>query len=319
MKAKKTMRSFCFLILVFIGMLLCGKLFIPWNGIISGWEGFYQQPDNSVDLLFVGNSHSFASFVPEVFEGELNVLSYNISSNSQNIIQTYYNVKEAIRVQSPSIIVLEALALSNNDNWRPEDKWWSKEANFDGMKFSAVKIEAMREQYLPQNYVYAMFPFWRNHPNWSDFQNTASNMNRMLSSEPLENCKGYTPYTTTMTEQTIRQYKDMKYDPSKYLIHQNQRKHFEMLATLCKENHIQLVVVMAPMYDEYIKKINYPAWASEIQLMCKEADVQYIDYNLIYDQVGFDFSCFNNEFNSYHHLNAKGAELLSRDLAQKLQ
>jgi hypothetical protein len=313
----KIARCILFLFLLAAAVIMCGEVLTPFNDTMQNWLAIYEQPSDSIDVLFVGNSHSFATFDTEIFDETLGGKSIHLSTNSQNVVQTYYNVKEVLKYQKPGLIVLEAYAIRDNDNFRPEDRDWKKESNFDGMRWSANKASALFAQYLPENYLYAAFPLYRNHSNWVDFASIYTNIDNMLN-ENHGQYTGFRPSVSSMSPETVDAFARMEYSDKPIRIADSNLTYFKLLARLCEDEGIKLVVVMAPMFDVYIEKINYKSWYDALTDLTAQCRVTYIDYNLLYYEIGLTSDCFEDAFNGYHHTNGKGAEYVSRDLAAKL-
>ncbi len=72
---------------------------------------YNKAPKNSIDLLFVGSSHSYLGFNTKIFDNSFNINSYNFATGAQSIEGSYYAIMEILKKQSPKIIVLEAFSL----------------------------------------------------------------------------------------------------------------------------------------------------------------------------------------------------------------
>lgn len=314
-------------VLLVSGMETAAGLLYPSNDITRNWQFFYSLPRNSVDLLIVGSSHAFSSFDPEIFDGLSGKRTCILASNSQTVTQTYFNVKEALHYQKPELILLEAFGIDGNCNWQEKngrplggdafDRDWKKESNIDGMRLDLVKLEAIFEQYTPRNWPYALFKICRAHQNWKDTTQISLNFSRMRQPEQDFSC--FRPSVTQMSPETIEKYSEMKSSKNKFYLCEENQKYFHKLAQLCRENGIRLFVVMAPMYDGYIEKINYESRFQAIASLAQSEQVSYLDCNKVYDEIGLEATDFEDAFNSYHHLNAQGAEKVSRYVAERIE
>lgn len=47
------------------------------------YSNFYRLPEESVDVVFLGSSHSLNAFIPQELYNEYGITSYNLSSSSQ--------------------------------------------------------------------------------------------------------------------------------------------------------------------------------------------------------------------------------------------
>lgn len=289
-------------------------LLYPTNDIIRNWKAFYAQDENSIDLLIVGSSHAYSSFNIDMFS-ENGERAYILASNSQTVTQAYFNVQEALRSQKPKKIILEAFSINENSNWQNDkyetyDKDWKKESNIDGMHFGRVKVEAILKQYNWKDWSYAFFRIIRSHHNWKDVDMIQSNYEFTLYQAKTWN--PFRPSKTQMSQETVYKYQKMERDDTGFVISDVNIRYFHKLAELCREKGIRLIVVMAPMYDDYIDKINYESRYKAVLSIVNEEGVEYIDCNYAYDEIGMESSDFEDAYSEIHHMNAKGANKVSR-------
>lgn len=318
-RLKRFWAVLCFVTFFFIGLRTLVLLLYPSNMIIRTWQRFYALDKGEVDLLVVGSSHAFATFDPTIIMQETRMNSYNLASNSQNVVQAYFNVKEALHYQHPEAIILEAFSLDNNNNWRygeNYDRDWKKESNIDGMRFGLTKLEAVIEQYERVNWNYALFPIARCHSNWEDITTVGSNF--VFYTEGIREFSSFSPSYTSMSAETMERYAQAEYNPSEWVISETNVFHFRKLAQLCREEGIPLYIVMAPMYDVYIRSVNYDSWTGQIADLAESEGLRYIDCNQHYDEIGLTAQDFEDAFNSYHHLNSSGAEKVTRFVVEAL-
>ena len=316
---KQCLRGVCFILLFLVGLKVAVLLLYPSNAITRTWHRFYTLKKGEVDMLVVGSSHAYSTFDPSVISQVTGMESYILASNSQNTVQTYFNVKEALHYQHPEAIILEAFSLDNNNNWRygeTPDRDWKKEANIDGMRFGLTKLEAVMEQYERDNWSYALLPIARCHGNWKDVVTIGSNL--AFYTGGIREYSSFHPSQTSMSADTAEEYAEAAYDSSEWLISETNILHFHKLAQLCREEGISLYVVMAPMYDVYIRSINYDSWTGKIADLAESEGVFYLDCNRYYNEIGLTAEDFEDAFNGYHHLNSAGAEKVTRFVSETL-
>lgn len=304
----------------FVVMILVVQLLCPLNDIIKNWRSFYCLERQSVETLIVGSSHAFASFNTDMIQERTGKTAYILASNSQNVTQTYFNVLEALKYQTPERIILEAYSINADDNFRggeTDDKNWKKESNIDGMRFGAVKLRAVMEQYRPKNWTYALLSIARFHNNWKSSGDVLESARFLLTGAVDFN--DFRPSKSTMSEETMQKYAEAERSMSQYLVvSETNILHFQKLAALCREKGISLYVVMAPMYDVYIDSINYASWADQITALTEQEGVPYLDCNACYDEIGLTAQDFEDAYNSYHHLNASGADKVTAFVMEEL-
>lgn len=70
----------------------------------------YMQPENSVDVLAIGTSMTYAGLNTNVLWANWGIASYNLASAEQQYWNTYYYLEEFLKLQRPKLILLDAKA-----------------------------------------------------------------------------------------------------------------------------------------------------------------------------------------------------------------
>ena len=73
----------------------------------SSYNQFYEMEENSIDVLFLGSSVAVNAFSPQEIYNDYGIRSYNLGSEQQSIFLSYFWLKEALRFQSPEVVVLD--------------------------------------------------------------------------------------------------------------------------------------------------------------------------------------------------------------------
>ena len=68
---------------------------------------YYDYPDNTFDVLFLGSSVSKNGVQPVQLWKSNGIASYNLSNGNQSLACSYYLMKDAIRKDHPKLIVLD--------------------------------------------------------------------------------------------------------------------------------------------------------------------------------------------------------------------
>ena len=312
-------RVLAFVIAVILGINTVGTLLYPTRDPTKAWCYFYRFEPQTVDILVVGNSHAICTFDTDLIESRTGKTTCLLATPGQTMTMTYYNVLEALKYQSPEIILLEAYAINSSDCMREqegEDLAWAKCGNIDGMRFGLVKLQAIMEQYYPENWGLGLFPIVRYHGNWIDSQQIRDNI--VFYNEGVKTYSVFRGLPSSMSEKTMRQYMETEYNPNEIPILETNIHHFHKLAALCRERGIILQVVMAPSYDVYINSINYKSKKEKISQLAESEGVSYLDCNERYDEIGLTAQDFEDVYADYHHLNASGANKVTQFILKEL-
>ena len=129
------------------------------------WRYFYEElPENSLDIVFMGNSHAQCAFIPEIIDAILGTNSVNLITPSEAIYQTKYEYLEVLRYQDPAAVVIETTVIYGGVN-QPDQK--PLQFSFmDSMPFSLRKVGYLLDLYSFKDLIRYMFPFLAQHTDW---------------------------------------------------------------------------------------------------------------------------------------------------------
>lgn len=228
------------------------------------------EPDNSLDVLFFGDSESYAAFCPQHLYSKYGYTSYVCGTAAQKICDTYAILKGAFETQSPKVIVLETNCMFRDLK--------SKEENPD----------------LVMNYLTDTLPVFANHASW---KKAARKLLPKSRDERRRKQKGFIvrknviPYKGGKYMKKTKKKKTVKKDISSYL---------EQIITLCEANQAELLLVSTPSPKNwnYKKHNGVKEWADS-------HSVDYIDLNL---DKGIKMNWKKDTKDGGDHLNLNGAK-----------
>ena len=124
-------------------------------------------PQNTVDILYVGNSHFNAAInaalVDEMVSG---TFGFNYSVSGMRMDYAYYRLKEALRTQSPRLVVLDTFCLvplhEGESTGEENVICWS----LDGIPLNTDKIAAVNDLVPLENRPAYLVPFIKYHARW---------------------------------------------------------------------------------------------------------------------------------------------------------
>ena len=126
--------------------------------------GFYREPRESLDIVFIGSSNLFSTMNPAVLWEEQGITSYIFGANEQNLSLSYYYIKEALQYQKPAAIVLDMFYCDYNELQREG----VVRINLDDMRWGRNKIEAIKEN-VPKKEVWSYFlDIAKYHDRWKE-------------------------------------------------------------------------------------------------------------------------------------------------------
>lgn len=321
------MKTFFFKIslLVFISLFLIFSIdsFIVENKLeFEKYKRFYSKDKNTIDLLIIGNSHAHCGLNSKIISSKCNLNAYNLSLSGTNFFDMYYSLEEALRFQSPKIVVIENFALlSSGQPQEPinEDgfRYLHNPYSFYAKKGSLSKIKESQELFLPQNRLYKSFNIFRNHEFWTNLEETSSVLYKYTSK-----VKESSYYDNGMGKSILNKKRAIKIQKTKFedkaIISDEEKKYIKKIIELSKKHNFELMFVTVPFYRAYYNATisNYnQAYMELIDICKKESNVSLVDLNEFND---YDRTCIIDERGNNlknQHLNYKGQIIASNDLA----
>ncbi len=302
---KTAMRDLIFLIIFAILFLICTNIFeLKGNGYGSDVISFYNLKKNSLDAIFFGSSHSYASFSPDIIEEETGLISYNFATQQQPIYITYYYMLEALKTQHPKYFIVEVKMLSVDNEFTTEGV--VRDA-LDKMKFSKNKIDAIKTSVEnKEDRISYYLNIIKYHTRYSEL--TKNDIVTGLTQIGLKN-RGYISLPSN---------KEIMIDNEKIInitekekISEKNLEYLKKIIDLAEKNKITLIFIKAPcqLTEDEQKKYN---WLKEF---AKEKALDYIDYNKCLKILNLEIG----DFYDYGHLSGTGSEKVSKNFSEYLK
>ncbi len=305
-KGKKWVKLIASVMIVVGVLFLLQRLLVPKyvSGIIEGAfiAEFYEEEKKDYDVVFVGDCEVYENFSPITLWEEYGVNSYIRGSAEQYIWQSYYILEDTLRYHTPEVVIFNVQAMQFNES---QSEAYNR-MTIEGMEWSMSKVNAINasmkedEQFL--DYV---FPILRYHSRWNEL--TANDFKYMFETEKVSH-NGYymrvdvKPVTVIPPERVLADYR----------FGDNAWKYLNMMADLCEEKGIDLVLIKAPsLYPHW-----YDQWDAQIEEFAEEKDLKFINFLDLIDEIGIDYN--TDTYDAGLHMNLAGAEKLSKYLGNVL-
>ncbi len=220
-------------------------------------QGFYLEPKNTIDVLFLGSCNMYSSISPALLYERNGITSYGLTCPDQEMSTTYYFIKDALKTQKPKVVVVEALFLMqrNSENRERYNRFaldympmsWNKIC----LAWETAKTESDIMHQFDKNaasramsFAGYLFPLLRYHGR-TDF--VPEDLTYFITADKSNFYKGGVPhydYTNNDGNYLLKVFNG----PS---INRTAKKFFPMIKQLCDENGIQLVVMKSPNYARW--------------------------------------------------------------------
>lgn len=282
-------------------------------------DGFYDQPENSLDMVFIGSSHSYCTFDPEIADMALGTNSWQLGTPSQHPDTSYYLLREVLNHQQPKTVVMELYWDVLDDEFELKQA----EALFEVLRNDGLREEYIKEVFPEGDKVKYSLPAIRYQQDY--FAYAGNEMEKGLEDElgvskpwtapangtEYYRSKGYVYCDIIMDNSEYDKTNQFKYFNGKdWQFNPTQKKYVEKIISLCKENGINLIFVTAPVANVSMDFIeNYDRVNEQVSSFASENNIPYIDYNI----VNMEERLLENEnFRDDAHLNHSGIEIVDR-------
>ena len=311
MKGKSIIgRAFKLLIFLLIGAILFGALnliFTPkWRGTWRSTDtitGFYALEPESIDTVILGSSQVITGVSPLQLYEEAGIRAYDLGTERQPMLASYYLLREALRTQ-PKVrtVVLEVTELFPQCNEPAYRKV------FDFMYPSQIKWEGIREhirwaqktdpETAPKliNYIFPVFTYhdrWKelNQDDFTYFREDRKFLTRGFSIQAKQGAKdpGYEALPIDSLNESATPDEEALY-------------FLESIISLCQKRNLSLLLLKTTRSDWSLEQFN------TVLELSKEHGVSYLDFNTPHrlSCIGFDYSRDMLK-GSETHLNLNGA------------
>lgn len=263
-------------------------------------ESFYLQKEDTVDAIFMGNSHTYCNINNGVLWDEYGIASFNLGGAEQPYWNTYYYMKEALKTQHPKVIMLEISSVGIHPTDYQPDNWLI--CNTYGMKWNMNKLAALKASVFEDYFERMVIPFNTIHSRYDELtREDFTDPNRSI------NNKGFDPRETTMafTRPDVSGVTEMT------PVSEKSEKYLLKIIELAKAENIPLVFFTAPyvVTEDSQKVYNY------VFDIGKQHEIPIVDFNQQYDAIGLDFG---TDMADNLHLNRVGNAKFSKYLGKYL-
>lgn len=295
---KSAARILCFLFILILLLCYTGNRLKFKNGDgIYDLTKFYELEDDTVDVLVLGSSHAFENINTGTLWDEYGMSAYILGGSLQPMWNSYYYLKEALKTQTPDLVVLEGFMLYYSPDYADDSRIIK---NTYGMKWSADRIQAVKTSAPEERWSEFLLDYTQYHTRYAELSKTDFLPDQ---GNPLyENFKGFGCNTATEAFETP----DVSGVTDSQLLHKKTDIYYRNIIELCGAENIPLLIIISPYAciteNDQAKYLTGEAIADEY-------GVDFVNYNLMYGEIGLDFRTDAADDN---HLNHNGNQKFTR-------
>lgn len=277
-----------------------------WN-YMSKVNEFYALQDNTLDYLCVGSSHMYCSLNPLEVWDSTGAAGFILATQQQPLMASYYYIKEALKTQSPKVVVVEAWMGTAEDS---HDSAVLYDA-IDPLKPSFNKLQMIRDLVPKGERKAYYFNLIKYHSRWQEI--TLSEIYAFVKSlfvKPVDTYRGFVALDGD--HETVNHLPDYDTVEAKPVSAYNAQILANMKA-LIEANGGEMVLLFGPYGTQEAEPI---AAMKGMQQWAQENNVAILDYAQMLEDLSVDPKA---DYYDDGHLDVSGAAKLSRHFAQWLK
>lgn len=251
---KNGIKAVSFVLVIAVILLALSPVFMPKTNKDlrdKSAQGFLAEPDNSIDVLFVGSSLAYSSMIPLKLFNDYGIISYVCGTPSQPLSYSEDFIRRVFKNQKPQLVVLET----------------------DGVfiRGYSTAVSLCVEEWCP---------VFRYHDRWKKL--SSNDFSSEFKGDYIVNDKGYRLFGGIESADTGNYKKATK---KKAHVPFLNKFFLESIKKLCEENGAELMFVSIPSVKDWsYERHNAAAELSE------SLGIEYIDMNMMPEEVPIDWS-----------------------------
>ncbi|MGM9973424.1 MAG: hypothetical protein ACI33K_05195, partial [Clostridiaceae bacterium] len=197
MKKSKVFKIICFfLIVIVLYGFLSEFLAVTSESDTMHINGFYLEPENSLDVVLVGPSELYTGFSSPLAWNDYGFTSYAVTFSGVSVSLYKSMVTEALKRQDPKLVVFEINGIIQDDEYMDKDS--KKRIWLDNIPWSQNKIDTINSR-VPKDLQYSYYnKMSKYHSNW---QHPFKCFSTLLGKQRMKNI-GYS-YTKSFATKTM--------------------------------------------------------------------------------------------------------------------
>ena len=298
-----------FIILVLSFFYYEEKIFKRYDVLVD--YAYYKIPKDSIDLLFIGSSHSYCSFNSRLFDHYLRCNSLNLGTNSQTFPTTYSAILEILKKQTPKVIVIEVFPIR-----KIEPSIVALRPHLDTMNLSINKLRLIKNALPISEWGNHFMNTIYYHSRWKEFKQLKETKYKGYEDwgYRIQN-KGFLGYAWDFTSNSLtydiyeKEYN--KFFSNQSVIPEKSFKLLENIFKICQEKGIKLILTSPPIVGDHdiLSILNDPT----LKELMDKYQVNSIDFND--GRKKYEKICFLDN----GHVSLAGADEVSFEMSQYLK
>jgi len=274
---------------------------LPYNNTTKV-EGFYAEPRDTLDVVFVGASTTFMGVNPSILWREYGVPSYSFATAGQRVQLSQLYVKEAIDRQHPDVIMVDIGGMRHDEDFAPAARNYTA---LNWVPLSLNKIDAIFRYTPREEWLSHLLPLIKYHSSGEvDFTNWEG-----TKTDPY---MGYSPFFGNYDKTFKVTITDSVQETEK--LNTNAEQALRDIIAACKASNVKLVLYRTPssMNNAALKRFQ------EVKRIAAEEKVPVLDLCTEEWVAANEYEIKYDHSNSSGHPNWRGATKITRAIGDYL-
>lgn len=226
------------------------------------YEPFYDERENSIDVVFVGSSVCYCGISPTRLYEQYGISSQVFGSSNQSMLSTYLWAKEAYEKQKYKVLAIEVGTVKD-----PYNNPKRNIAAINSMGLSPRYFElAFCHKFKGVEVLLPVFPY---HDFWKDIRKF--DFDKYPNPEIIK-LRGYVPLNSRLTNDDAKLLVDINNDQMTGM----NTEYLDKTIDFCRENDIKVIFYKTPMINEGMWSSE---WHNSIMEYAMGNDIEFIDFN----------------------------------------
>lgn len=300
---KEALALVAFLVVAALALGLCSQLLRPLRTAYgSTWSTYLQEPEDSIDVLYLGSSYAYCDWNPAEIYAASGLTGYVMGGSEQTPAITYWYLKEALKTQSPQLVVLEGSSLffQRYQNYT--------QINLGYMPWGMNRVHAILEAAEEDKKLGLFLDLYFYHDRWKEL--TPASVKAALTPAKADPLKGHTAVDKVYVPENDPWIRNM--DAVDWDLYAQNMADFARIAQLCQEEGISLLVTINPTYSQFSQDVYAKL---EEDVTAAGDHVRFVCWADSFEDLGLDrTTCLYDG----GHLNQQGAAVFSRKMGEYL-
>lgn len=269
------------------------------GGYLSSIDQLYNTDKGLIDLVFLGSSHCYYGIYPELLWEEQGIAAFDLAVSAQDRDSTYYQLKELLKTQHPKVVVVDIYGICYEEHLVESNVY----RNYLSMKFSLNSIRHIMTytEQEKQKELLARWPII--HTRYRELKEYD-----FVPYEPSIIGRGsLITWNITVVEEGNGVNRCETVQP----LNDKNQEWVQNLIKLSEEEDFNLVFTLIPWKREDEKQ----AILNGFKKYIKDKEITFIDFTELTEELNI---CSETDWTDPEHLNARGAEKLTRYLGEYL-